>query len=135
MGHVLARARAHGPISGAEGGDPRRAGGHHLRLPALGTVAPAATNGGTCHSRIDPLPTVLVGRILKNSLFYRSENGARVGDTFMSLIHTVELGEGNPFDYLVALLRHHELVADEPESWLPWNYRQALDELRTSTTP
>jgi hypothetical protein len=39
------------------------------------------------------------------------------------------------FDYLVALLRHHELVADEPARWLPWNYRQALDELRTSTTP
>ena len=70
----------------------------------------------------------------KNSLFYRSQNGARVGDTFMSLIHTVELGGGNPFDYLVALLRHHELVADEPDKWLPWNYRQALDELRTSTS-
>jgi len=71
----------------------------------------------------------------KNSLFYRSQNGARVGDTFMSLIHTVELCDGNPFDYLVALLRHQERVADEPERWLPWNYRQALDELRTSTTP
>ena len=71
----------------------------------------------------------------KNSLFYRSQNGARVGDTFMSLIHTVELCDGNPFDYLVALLRHHEFVADEPDRWLPWNYRQALDELRTSTAP
>jgi hypothetical protein len=71
----------------------------------------------------------------KNSLFYRSQNGAHVGDTFMSLIHTVELCDGNPFDYLVALLRHHELVADEPERWLPWNYRQTLDELSTSTTP
>jgi transposase len=71
----------------------------------------------------------------KNSLFYRSVDGARVGDIFMSLIHTVELCDGNPFDYLVTLLRHHELVADEPERWLPWNYRQALDELRTSTTP
>ncbi len=71
----------------------------------------------------------------KNSLFYRSQNGAHVGDTFMSLIHTVELGDGNPFHYLVSLLRHYELVADEPERWLPWNYRQALDELSTSTTP
>ncbi len=71
----------------------------------------------------------------KNALFYRSERGARVGDTFMSLIHTVELCDGNPFDYLVALLRHHEHVAEEPARWLPWNYRQALDELRASTTP
>lgn len=69
----------------------------------------------------------------KNSLFYRSENGARVGDLFMSLIHTVELHDGNPFDYLVALLRHHERVADEPGEWMPWNYRQALEKLGTAT--
>ncbi|MCI0572652.1 MAG: IS66 family transposase [Myxococcaceae bacterium] len=70
----------------------------------------------------------------KNSLFYRSENGARVGDIFMSLIHTVELCEGNPFDYLVALLRHHELVAEEPGDWMPWNYPQALGKLSTAGT-
>jgi transposase len=62
----------------------------------------------------------------KNSLFYRSENGARVGDIFMSLIHTVELCEGNPFDYLVALLKNHDRVAEEPDDWMPWNYREAL---------
>ena len=71
----------------------------------------------------------------KNSLFYRSENGAHVGDIFMSLIHTVELHGGNPFDSLVALLRHHERVADEPGEWMPWNYRQALEKLGTATTP
>jgi len=70
----------------------------------------------------------------KNSLFYRSENGAHVGDIFMSLIHTVELHGGNPFDYLVTLLRHHERVADEPGEWMPWNYRQAIEALRTATT-
>lgn len=68
----------------------------------------------------------------KNSLFYRSENGAHVGDVFMSLIHTAELGEANPFDYLVALLRHHELVADEPDAWMPWNYREAIAKLGVS---
>ncbi len=56
----------------------------------------------------------------KNSLFYRTENGAHVGDVFMSLIHTAELCETNPFEYLVALLRHHELVADDPGAWMPW---------------
>lgn len=44
----------------------------------------------------------------------------------MSLIHTVELCDGNPFDYLVSLLHNHERVADAPEAWLPWNYGQAL---------
>ncbi len=33
-------------------------------------------------------------------------NGARVGDLFMSLIHTCELNKVNPFDYLTELLRH-----------------------------
>jgi transposase len=70
----------------------------------------------------------------KNSLFYRTENGARVGDIFMSLIHTVELCDGNPFDYLVALLRHHELVAQEPGAWMPWNYAAALARLAPGET-
>jgi hypothetical protein len=36
----------------------------------------------------------------KNSLFYKTLNGARVGDLFMSLIHTCELNGANPLDYL-----------------------------------
>jgi len=34
----------------------------------------------------------------KNALFYKTMNGARVGDLFMSLIHTCELNKVNPFD-------------------------------------
>jgi hypothetical protein len=61
----------------------------------------------------------------KNAYFYKTENGARVGDTFMSLIHTAELNQVNPFDYLVALLRHPGAVAENPGAWLPWNYTSA----------
>ena len=32
----------------------------------------------------------------KNALFYQTDNGARVGDLFMSLIHTAELCDANP---------------------------------------
>jgi hypothetical protein len=35
----------------------------------------------------------------KNAYFYKTENGAQVGDLFMSLIHTCELNAVNPFDY------------------------------------
>ena len=42
----------------------------------------------------------------KNALFYRTINGAHVGDLFMSLIHTAELGGVNPFDYLTELPRY-----------------------------
>lgn len=62
----------------------------------------------------------------KNSLFYKTENGARVGDTFMSLIHTAKLCSANPFDYLTELQRHAAEVARNPAAWLPWNYRAAL---------
>jgi len=37
----------------------------------------------------------------KNSLFYRTEKGAEVGDVFMSLIHKCKLNDANPFDYLL----------------------------------
>src|ERR1700730_10819671 len=59
----------------------------------------------------------------KNALFYKTTNGARVGDLFMSLIHTCELNKVNPFDYLTELLRHPEEIRVRPGEWMPWNYR------------
>jgi len=58
----------------------------------------------------------------KNALFYRTENGAQVGDRFMSLIHTAELCGANPFHYLTELQRNASLLAHEPACWMPWNY-------------
>lgn len=62
----------------------------------------------------------------KNALFYRTLNGARVGDVFMSLIHSAELNAVQPFDYLVALLRNADKVNAAPAEWMPWNYAAAL---------
>ncbi len=62
----------------------------------------------------------------KNALFYKTQNGAAVGDRFMSMIHTAELAGVNPFDYLVGLLRHAKHVAENPSQWMPWNYRETL---------
>jgi len=62
----------------------------------------------------------------KNSLFYKSENGAWVGDLYMSLIATCELAEVNPFDYLTELQRHAAEVSENPSEWMPWNYRDTL---------
>jgi hypothetical protein len=61
-----------------------------------------------------------------NSLFYRSERGARVGDIYMALIYTAELHGENPFEYLVALLEHERDVAAAPSDWLPWTFRARL---------
>jgi hypothetical protein len=55
-----------------------------------------------------------------------TQNGARVGDLFMSLIYTRQLYEATPFDYLTQLQRHSDQVAARPEVWMPWNYRAAM---------
>jgi len=54
-----------------------------------------------------PLDNNLVERALKkailhrkNSLFYKTLNGADVGDLYMTLIHTCELNDVIPFEYL-----------------------------------
>jgi hypothetical protein len=71
----------------------------------------------------------------KNSLFYKTENGAHVGDVFMTLIHTAELSRVNPFDYLVALQRHHKAVALAPHEWMPWCFQEALIKLSSNSDP
>ena len=62
----------------------------------------------------------------KNALFYKTSNGAHVGDVFMSLIHTSELCGADPFDYMVALQRHHKALKECPGDWMPWNYKETL---------
>lgn len=80
-----------------------------------------------------PLDNNLSERALKmailhrrNSMAYKTLNGARVGDVFMSLIHTCQLNRVNPFEYLTALQAHSQDVAQDPTPWMPWNYSQAL---------
>jgi hypothetical protein len=85
-----------------------------------------------------PIDNNLVERALKkailhrrNSLFYKTRNGARMGDLFMSLIHTCELNRANSFDYLTELLRHADQLKQSPAEWMPWNYRETLARLAT----
>jgi transposase len=67
----------------------------------------------------------------KNALFYRSPNGAMVGDLFMSLIHTCELNGVNPFQYLTELQRHRADVKHAPADWMPWNFADTLARKQT----
>jgi len=83
-----------------------------------------------------PIDNNIVERALKkailnrrNALFYKTLNGAVVGDLFMSLIHTCELNGANPFDYLTGLLRHAEELKRSPSEWMPWNYLETLARL------
>lgn len=62
----------------------------------------------------------------KNALFYKTQNGARVGDLYMSVVYTAELAEADPFDYLHQLLRHPAELEAAPADWLPWNYEETV---------
>ncbi len=61
----------------------------------------------------------------KNSLFYKTEHGAFIGDMFMSLIHTCDLMKINAFDYLTTLLKNAVELKKNPSLWMPWNYKIA----------
>lgn len=83
-----------------------------------------------------PLDTNIVERALKmairhrkNSLYYRTERGAWVGDLFMSLIHTCSLMKINAFEYLTVLLRNANRLAADPGRWMPWNYKLTLSQM------
>ncbi len=63
----------------------------------------------------------------KNSLFFKTLKGAEVGDIYMSLIYTCQLGNVNPFAYLQALQIHAQEVLTRPALWMPWNYHEQLN--------
>ena len=86
-----------------------------------------------------PLSNDVVERLIKrcvlhrkNSLFYKTQHGAVIGDILMTLIHTTVRAGKNPFDYLTELQRHRTLVVRNPDAWLPWNYQATLAALRPS---
>ena len=62
----------------------------------------------------------------KNSLFYRTQVGAKVGDIFQSLIHSAELAKVNPLHYLTELITNSAKVARDPRDWMPWNDQRTL---------
>lgn len=62
----------------------------------------------------------------KNSLFYRTEHGAYIGDMFMSLIHSCVLMRVNPMDYLETLMKNSAKLFKDPSQWMPWNYKAAV---------
>jgi hypothetical protein len=82
--------------------------------------------GAPIHNNIVERALKMAIRHRNNSLFYRSQRGATVGDIYMTMIHTTELHGGNAFHYLTELMRHAQAVAENPAAWMPWNYRENL---------
>lgn len=71
----------------------------------------------------------------KNSMHYRNQKGADVGDRFMTVIETCRANDINPFDYMLAVARNHEAVKADPGSWMPWNYLANLVPSATARAP
>lgn len=97
---------------------------HWAKLTRFLQVAGAPIDNNICERA---LKRAILHR--KNAMFYRTLNGARVGDIFMSLIHTAELNDVEPFDYLVALQRHAAALLLDPAAWMPWTYIETVANL------
>jgi len=81
----------------------------------------AALDNNLCEQAVK-----LVIRYRKNSLFYRTFQGANIGDAIMSLLHTAAHNNVNIFNYFNELQAHAVLVNESPASWLPWNYQETI---------
>jgi hypothetical protein len=60
----------------------------------------------------------------KNSLFYKTEHGASVGDIVQSLIESCRLNRINAWDYLVTIARNKAAARRNPQMFLPWIYKR-----------
>jgi hypothetical protein len=94
---------------------------HWERLTLFLRVAGAPLDNNLCEQALK-----MCIRHRRNSLFYKTERGAAVGDLYMSLIHTCYYSGADPFDYLTELQRNHNRVRAAPGDWMPWNYREQL---------
>jgi transposase len=68
----------------------------------------------------------------KNSLFFKNEHGATVGDILCSLITTCRLNGVNPWDYLEKLIRNRSEARRNPHLFLPWSYKGEEEERRAA---
>jgi transposase len=71
----------------------------------------------------------------KNSLHYRTLNGAKVGDCYMSVIETCRANGVNPMDYMMAVVKNSKAVEEDPDRWMPWNYKNPLNPQSPNTPP
>jgi len=91
-------------------------------------VADAPLDNNICEAALK-----LMIRLRKNSMFFKSELGALVASILVSLIYTTAIAGENPKDYLVALQIHRKDVFQNPELWLPFNYRKRVEEILQQT--
>lgn len=65
----------------------------------------------------------------KNSLFFKNQVGAVVGDILMSILMTAVENKLEPVKYVNDLLDFPDHRKQNPKLWLPWNYPKTVAEL------
>lgn len=70
-----------------------------------------------------------VKRHLKASQAYLTDDGAMVGDCYMSLIESAKLADISPIEYITDCFYYSDILQDNPEKFLPWNYRETMKNL------
>ena len=78
----------------------------------------------------EKLKIVIRGR--KTSHFYKTVNGAGVANVLLSMIATSDSASANIYEYFIALQRYQDVVKEDPENWLPWNYKKTLAGINSS---
>ena len=72
----------------------------------------------------------IIIRLRKSSMFHKTEHGAKVCATLLSLIQTAIDHSLNPVDYLNNLLQNANLVFKEPSLWMPWSIQSTLEQMK-----
>jgi hypothetical protein len=68
----------------------------------------------------------------KNSLFYKNEHGAAIGEILLSLIETCRLNGISAWNYLVRIVRNKSEVRRNPPQFLLWTYKRDEAEPRAA---
>ena len=91
---------------------------HWDKLTRFLTVAGAPLDNNTAERAVKSMI-----RYRNNSLFFKNEHGAYIGDVIISLVETCRMNHQNPEHYLMTLMENKTAVFANPERWLPWNYK------------
>jgi hypothetical protein len=98
---------------------------HWSKLTAFTRIEGALIDNNACERAVK-----IIKRYLKNSLSYQSEEGAKVGDLFMSFGVTCKAFGISPIEYFTECMRFHEKLAENPSRFMPWNFNETIAELR-----
>ena len=101
---------------------------HWQELAAFCVVEGAPVSNNLCERMLKSAI-----RHRKNSLFFKTQVGAAVGDILTSVLMTAKANELNPVEYLQNLLTHRDHWLQSPKDWLPWNYPATMARLNQSS--